>query len=191
MSGDFSGGGPNVSETVDEMATFFKEFRSFVAEELPPLAVTSSAVEAANTMGVVSSRALGSLLSVMFAINSGSVMEYATQPNGGWRRVLRELDVLAAFGFARLPHTATVSSSIAASSHKLSVLFAATPAHVISSDLSHLAAFILQAAQMQQLCVQSNCTFWVDMELFRADMSSGLLPKDFAGVAQELVRLKH
>ena len=42
---------------------------------------------------------------------------------------------------------------------------------------------------MRELCAQSNCTFWVDMELFRADMSSGLLPKDFAGVAQELVRL--
>lgn len=44
---------------------------------------------------------------------------------------------------------------------------------------------------MRELCAQSNCTFWVDMELFRADMSSGLLPKDFPGVAQELVRLKH
>lgn len=41
---------------------------------------------------------------------------------------------------------------------------------------------------MQQLCVQANCSFWVDMELFRADMSNGLLPKDFPGVAQELVR---
>ena len=49
--------------------------------------------------------------------------------------------------------------------------------------------FVLQATQMQQLCVQANCTFWVDMELFRADMSNGLLPKDFPGVAQELVRV--
>lgn len=42
---------------------------------------------------------------------------------------------------------------------------------------------------MQQLCVKANCSFWVDMELFRADMSHGLLPKDFPGVAQELVRV--
>ena len=115
MSGDFSGGGHNVSATVEEMAVFFKEFRSFVAEELPPLAVSSSTSETTTPIGD-SSAALGSLLSVMFAINSGSVMEFATQPNGGWQRVLKELDVLAAFGFARLPHSATVSSSISASS---------------------------------------------------------------------------
>ena len=58
---------------------------------------------------------------------------------------------------------------------------------LMGSDLTDLAAFVLQAAQMQQLCVQSNCAFWVDMELFRADMTSGLLPKTFPGVAQDLV----
>lgn len=118
MAGDFSGGGPNVSATVDEMVTFFKEFRRYAAEELPPLALSSSDTGPnsrlrtdSSSSSFASSSAVGSLLSLMFAINSGSVMEYATQPNGGWLRVLQQLDVLAAFGFARLSHSATVRIS--------------------------------------------------------------------------------
>ena len=118
MAGDFSGGGPNVSATVDEMVTFFEEFRRYAAEELPPLALSSSDAGPNSRLRTdnfssssASCSAVGSLLSVMFAINSGSVMEYATQPSGGWLRVLQQLDVLAAFGFARIPHSATVRIS--------------------------------------------------------------------------------
>ena len=120
MAGDFSGGGPNVTATVDEMATFFAQFRRYVAEELPVLAVASSNTHSSNVFKKSTSSttsAVGSLLSVMFAINSGSVMEYATRPSGGWHRVLQELDVLAAFGFARLPHSATVNHAITYPAH--------------------------------------------------------------------------
>jgi hypothetical protein len=60
------------------------------------------------------------------------------------------VDVLAAFGFARIAGSTT-------------------------------------PAQMEALCNGANTTFWVDMELFRADMSRGLLPKDFASVKLELL----
>eukprot|EP01051_Picozoa_sp_SAG22_P008030 SAG22_NODE_591_length_8819_cov_3.667737_1_plen_625_part_00 len=161
MAGDFSGGGPNVSATVDEMADFFAEFRRFAAQDLPPLLRSPPAAGAhelgpgtvaggESGGGVSGDSAVPSLLSIMFAINSGGVMPVASQPSGGWHRVLQHIDVLAAFGFARIPNSAT-------------------------------------AAQMQQLCAGANTSFWVDMELFRADMSHGLLPKDFAGVAQELL----
>ena len=103
MAGDFSGGGSNVSATVDEMSHFFSEIRRYAAEDLP-------AVMMGEANDLESGIAVPSLLSIMFAINSYRVMAYATQPNGGWHRVIQHIDILAAFGFARISSSATVSS---------------------------------------------------------------------------------
>jgi len=42
------------------------------------------------------------------------------------------------------------------------------------------------AAEMRTLCTEAGASFWVDMELFSDDMSSGLVPKTFEQVRIEL-----
>eukprot|EP00038_Savillea_parva_P004530 m.139223 g.139223 ORF g.139223 m.139223 type:complete len:702 (+) comp11497_c0_seq12:67-2172(+) len=140
MSGDFSGGGNNRTDTVETMAKFFENFSHFASTELSPL----------SPSGRGGMPRAPSLLPIMQAINSYNVSAYATQPAGGWERVLEHVDVLAAFGFARLAGSSTTQ-------------------------------------QLETLCNAANASFWVDMELFSADMSRGLVPKDFNGVKSEIL----
>jgi hypothetical protein len=72
MAGDFSSGGPNKTATVEEMAAFFDGFAQFSATTLTPVLRNDG-----STMAP-------SLLPVMFAINTGDVLEFATAPVGGW-----------------------------------------------------------------------------------------------------------
>ena len=138
MAGDFSGGGPNRTATVVNMSEFFDELARYMQEDLAPIVVDGVGERVA------------SLMPVMQAINSFDVEQYANEPAGGWSRVLQHVDVLAAFGFARIAGSSTPK-------------------------------------QLEALCDSVNASFWVDMELFRADMSRGLLPKDFPGVKQEIL----
>ena len=138
IAGESSGVPSSPPTTFAEMDVFFSEFRRFARQDLTPIARRGD-----------SGTSVPALLPIMFAINTAGAMSVTDSPSGGWSGVLRHLDVLAAFGFARLANSAT-------------------------------------AAQLTQLSQQNNASFWIDMELFRADMSQGLLPKDFKGMSQSL-----
>ena len=138
IAGESSGVPSSPPTTFAEMDVFFSEFRRFASQDLKPIARRAD-----------SGTSVPALLPIMFSINTAGAMSVTDSPSGGWSGVLRHLDVLAAFGFARLANSAT-------------------------------------AAQLTQLSQQNNASFWIDMELFRADMSQGLLPKDFKGMSQSL-----
>ena len=132
IAGESSGVPISPSITFADMDGFFSEFRRFASEDLRPIVRPGGGTSAP------------SLLPIMFAINTAGAMSVTDSPSGGWSGVLRHLDILAAFGFARLANSAT-------------------------------------AQQLTQLSQENNASFWIDMELFQADMSQGLLPKNFSG----------
>eukprot|EP00750_Incisomonas_marina_P031586 INCI8243.6.p1 GENE.INCI8243.6~~INCI8243.6.p1 ORF type:complete len:670 (+),score=93.98 INCI8243.6:207-2216(+) len=99
MAGDFSSGGPNTTQTVLEMTAFFDGFGNFSESQLPALTGNNDN----NTIRAPS------LLPVMLAINSGDVIAHAHAPAGGWVRVAAAVDVLAVFGFARIPNSPTAA----------------------------------------------------------------------------------
>lgn len=95
MDGALSLGGPDRRQTVTDLSDFVQKFRQFATQQLEPV----------GGINDTSPPRVPSLLPVMLAINSDRVMQYAHTPAGGWSRILSHLDVLAAFGFSRIPGT--------------------------------------------------------------------------------------